>query len=305
MADPAPRGVALADPHLALAADVLDDIERVRIANANRLGALTRSTEDSDGRVRGFGLDESHPDVARLAAIVVAFKCDALRKPGEKRSPQRKGCCLEHDAERHLAARVRAHPLGPWLKSVRGVGDKQGARLLAAIGGDPYLRPEYQRADDETLIPEGPRTVSALWALCGLHVIPADQESNDTQYVVVGGDGGDPGRRTVDTRTPTAGVAPKRRRGQKANWSTKAKTRAYLVAVSCLKQLIKPCTGDAHVEDCQCSPYRVVYDQRRMHTARTHPDWPDGHSHNDALRVAAKAFLRDLWREALRLHEEA
>jgi hypothetical protein len=47
----------------------------------------------------------------------------------------------------------------------------------------------------------------------------------------------------------------------------------------------------------------VTYDARRAHTAVTHPDWTDGHSHNDALRVASKAILRDLWRAARDWHQ--
>jgi hypothetical protein len=302
------RGTLLA-PALALAADVLDDLERVRIANENRLRQLTRSAEDSDGEVRGFGLDESHPDVARLAAMV-----DMLRK-------------VEHDATLNLQRHMRKHPIGPWAKSIRGAGDKQVARLLAAIG-DPYIRPEIVR-EDGTVLPTGPRTVSALWAYCGLHVLPASGHSvldaltggaagraqlpadrcrADTQKSCVGGSGGDPGQGGTATHMTHAGVAPKRARGQKANWSTGGKTKAYLIALSCLKQLVKPCHNPAdgpavHVDDCQCSPYRVVYDRRRAHTAVTRPDWTDGHSHNDALRVTAKAFLRDLWREAKRIHE--
>ena len=54
----------LADPSLMLAADVVDDLERVRIANENRLRQLTRAEVDSDGEERGFGLSADHPDVA-------------------------------------------------------------------------------------------------------------------------------------------------------------------------------------------------------------------------------------------------
>lgn len=300
-----PVGPSLLDPALALAADVLDDLERVRTANANRLRILTTTEADSDGEMRGFGLDESHPDVARLAAIVGML--------GQ----------IEKDAVKNLERHMRRHPLHPWAKSMRGVGDKQIARLLAAIG-DPYIRPEIER-EDGTIIPAGPRTVSALWAYCGLHVLPAssptradahtsgaagqdqlpaDHHRADTPRRYVGGLGGDPGQEGRDTRTSTAGVAPKRARGQKANWSTRAKTKAYLIATSCLKQLVKPCADGAHVDDCSCSPYRLVYENRRRHTAGTRPDWTDGHSHNDALRVVSKAILRDLWREAKRLHEE-
>lgn len=41
-------------------------------------------------------------------------------------------------------------------------------------------------------------------------------------------------------------------------------------------------------------PYGEVYAARRAHTAKTHPDWTKGHSRMDGLRVAMKAFLKDL-----------
>jgi hypothetical protein len=122
---------------LAFQADVLDDLERVRVANQNRLRQLTRTGSDKDGLERGFGMDESDPDVARLTALV-----DALKQ-------------MEHDAERNLCRALRAHPLGPWVKSLCGVGEKQGARLIASIG-DPYWHPDGR-----------PRQVSELWSLCG------------------------------------------------------------------------------------------------------------------------------------------
>ena len=46
----------------------------------------------------------------------------------------------------------------------------------------------------------------------------------------------------------------------------------------------------------------MVIDQRRQRTATTHPEWTPGHSLNDAMRVASKRLLRDLWREARRCH---
>jgi hypothetical protein len=257
---------SLADPFLALAADVLDDTERTRIANENRLRQLTRSAIDADGEERGFGLDEAHPDVARLAAIV-----QTLAK-------------VEHDATLNLQRQMRRHPLGAWVKTQIGIGEKQAARLLATIG-DPYWNTLYDR----------PRTVSELWAFCGLHVLPVGHKAIVTQGADAGGDsssaGGDPSHPGSDAQTPTTGVAARRRKGQRANWSTTAKTRAYLIATSCIKQAR--------------SPYRATYDKRRAHTATTHPDWTAGHSHNDAMRVTSKAILRDLWIEARRIHEGA
>lgn len=295
----------LLDPALALAADVLDDLERVRIANANRIEVLTRQGVDKDGIARGFGLDEGHPDVIRLVQIVLA-----LQK-------------LEHDVELNLARLMRRHPLGPWVKATRGVGHKQAARLLAAIG-DPYINSAK----------DAPRTVSALWAYAGLHVLPAGQTDSDAHGQHAGGDQhGDPGHPPSGDHNLPAGVAAKRRKGERANWSSRAKMRAYLIAESCVKQLSPDCRDghrerddpaasavaapngrggqrlrDAHItiaaSACSCSPYRLVYDARRGHTATSRPDWTDGHSHNDALRVASKAVLRDLWRAARDWHAE-
>lgn len=289
----------LADPSLYLAAEVVDDLERVRIANENRLRILTRDVEDSDGETRGFGLTEDHPDVARLAGII-----DAMRQ-------------LEHDAVVGLQKRMRAHPLGPWVKAQRNIGDKQAARLIAAIG-DPYWNTLHNR----------PRTVSELWAFCGLHTVPADQSKTDIQGAFVGGGqtGSDPGQISAETHNSIAWVAARRRKGQRANWSNTAKMRAYVIAESCMKGLVKPCArlGDdvhaTHVEDCTCSPYRLVYDARRAVTVgRVHAQpcprcgpsgkpaqpgspWSLKHAQADALRIVSKQILRDLWREARDIH---
>lgn len=242
-------------PLLALLADSLDDLERTRIANENRLRQLTRNESDKDGEERGFGLTLDQPEVAQLAAMVTALRC------GEK--PRKNGCCLEHDATKNLQRAVRKHPLGPWVKATIGIGEKQGARLLAAIG-DPYWNTLHDR----------PRRVSELWQYAG-H--------------------GDPAR-------------SRRRKGQRVEYSPTAKTRTWLIAVSCIKH--------------QASPYRSVYERRRAATGGRlhatdcvrcgpsgHPavigtPWSDGHGHADALRVVGKEILRDLWTESKRLHGE-
>lgn len=233
----------LADPLLALAADVLDDLERVRIANENRLRQLTRTESDKDGAERGFGLTLDHPDVARLAALVELLK-DAEKK-----------------ASANLKFRVKRHPLGKWIAATKGVGEQQAARLLATIG-DPYWNDLHER----------PRLVSELWSYAGF---------------------GDAARQV-------------RQRGVKANWSDDAKKRAWLIASKIVM------IG---------GPYRVVYDEARekyaeaTHTAvckrcgpsgkPAQPGSPlsDGHKHARALRIVAKSVLRDMWREAKRIHE--
>lgn len=258
---PAPEvQMPVVEPLLFVHATAHNDLEAQRIASENRLRILTTLEPDDDGVMRGFGLDESHPDVARLRGIT-----DALAQ-------------LEKDAEKGLRASLRRSSIYPWVKAQVGLGDKQVARLLAAIG-DPY----WHLADDRA------RTVSELWAYSGLHVLPARHTATDTQGPRAGGgQASDPGQPRGDDQSRTAGVAARRRKGVKANWSTDAKTRAYLCAVSCIKQ------AD--------SPYRAAYLARRARTAETHPDWTPGHSHNDGLRIASKAILRDLWREARRLH---
>lgn len=279
---------ALADPLLALAADVLDDLEKVKIANENRLRQLTRDEADKDGEIRGFGLDTSHPDVARLSALV-----DMLGQ-------------AEHQAELNLKRLMRQHPLGPWVKATVGIGEKQGARLFAAIG-DPYIRPEIVR-EDGTVEPSRPRTVSELWAYTGYHVIPADHRNDDTQAEIAGGEqGGHPDQASCDAQDEFVGVAPKRQRGQHANWNATAKMRTFLVAESCVK--------------ATASPFRIVYDETRQkydgavhkvscvrcgpsgNPAPTGSPLSPGHQHARALRAVSKAVLKELWREARRIHE--
>ena len=129
-------GPILRDPTLALAADVVDDLERVKIANQNRLRTLTAQDE------YGHGMSVDHPDVKRLATLVKALE-DA-----------------EHQATLNLARVMRHHPLGEWVKNSKGVGEKQAARLLASIG-DPYWNDLHSR----------PRRLRELYAFCGMSVV--------------------------------------------------------------------------------------------------------------------------------------
>lgn len=315
-----------ADALVLIAADVLDDLERIRIATENRLRSLTSEpVEGERGGWFGKGLSPDMPEVRRVDSIL-----DGLRT-------------LEHQAENDLKRAMRKHPLGDWVKRTVGVGEKQAARLLAAIG-DPGSR----------------RTVSQLWAYCGYHVInpgqgengthvpfagdPTDQDNDGPHGSIVGGEplgpghrirgthgmaagadplGDHPGQNVFGTQEALAGVAPKRRRGQKANWSSTAKMRAFLVAESCIKQVgTDPGHSrlDAHGTSARRrSPYRDTYDAGRAKYAeavhahaceRCGPSGKpapigsplsDGHKHARAMRLVAKAILRDLWVEARRL----
>lgn len=114
---------------LALAAASLDDIERTRIAMGNRLRAM----RDDHGLA-------STPEYQRAELIH-----DAL-------------AAAEHQAILELQRALRKHPLGSWVKRTVGIGEKQGARLLAALD-DPY----WNHAEDRPR--RGP---AELWAYCGL-----------------------------------------------------------------------------------------------------------------------------------------
>lgn len=168
---------------------------------------------------------------------------------------------LEHEQELVLKRVVRRLPFHAWLRGTVGVGEKQAARLLGLVG------PPNWRFDN---VAEAwhPRTVGNLWSYCGYAVRPN-------------------------------GVAPARRRGEQVNYNPDARMRAFLIAESCMKQ--------------SRSPYRVVYDDARakyadaIHGVKCVRCGPSGkpaevgsplsagHQHARALRLVAKAFLRDLW----------
>ncbi|HEX2244288.1 MAG TPA: hypothetical protein VHK27_13770 [Gammaproteobacteria bacterium] len=162
----------------------------------------------------------------------------------------------EESLIKELERQVKQHPMGPWQKSFKGVGAKQFARLLGAIG-DPY----WHIAEDR------PRSVAELWSYCGMA----------------------PGQI--------------RRRGAKLNWSPEAKMRIHLIAKSIVK------VGDRRAYD-----HRREVTAERVHAAecvRCGPSgspaqpgspWNDGHKHADALRYQGKMVLKEMWREARKLH---
>lgn len=90
---------------------LLDDLEKVRIANGNRIAAHERT--------HGGSL----PHLDEIQA--------GLRH-------------LEHQAELELVRAWRKHPLAAWAKEQRGVGEKSIARLVAVVG-DPGERPNVAK----------------------------------------------------------------------------------------------------------------------------------------------------------------
>lgn len=278
----APGGF-LRDPVLGVLADVVDDLEAVRIANANRVRQLTRTATDSDGEERGFGLTLDHPEVAKLALTVTALEA------------------AEKDAIKNLQRAMRQHLLAGFQKRHKGIGEKQLARLLAVIG-DPYWNDLYER----------PRTVSELWAYCGLHVIRTSSNGHrpDGTHTVTAAAGTQPhtgSQTTFDTqRYGAPGVAPKRQRGQRSNWNETARKRIWVIASAIPKfpgahyeQVYRTArtkyADTLHTVDCpRCGPAGKP--------ALTGTPLSAGHQNARAIRIVAKEMLKDLWIEARELH---
>lgn len=277
-------GGFLRDPLLGLLAEVVDDLETVRIANSNRVRILTRSEADTDGEERGFGLTPDNPEVAKLLATVEVLQAG------------------EADAVKNLQNAMKKHPLGKFVQATPGLGLKQTARLLAAIG-DPYWNDLHDR----------PRTVSELWAYCGFHVVQTSgsgQARAETHF-------GCAAAGSVSTPTPNdvaqtqgvagVGVAPKRTRGQKSNWSETARKRTWVIASA--------------IPKFKTSPYEPIYRAARAKYADTvHPVpcvrcGPSGkpapagsprsaaHQNAMAIRIVAKEILKDLWIQSRNLYD--
>lgn len=261
MGRPTPHDGSLDDPSLRMAAEILSDAEDNRKANANRLRYLTRTEADKDGEERGLGLDESDPAVARLAALVGLLEQ------------------VEKAATKNLEIAMRQHPLGPFVKSLAGVGDKQAARLLAAVG-DPYWN----------ALAERPRLVSELWSYCG-H--------------------GDATRRPVKGMSQSDMFRLGNPEAKMRLWNIAAKTVMFNGAIKSngsanprspyrdVYDTRKAATeGREHATACaRCGP--------SGHPAQPGSPWSDAHRHADALRIVGKEILRDLWHEAKRIHEGA
>ena len=227
-------GADLHDALLAVLADALDDLERVRIATQNRVRALRQ--------VKGLEGTKFEANLTELT--------DAL-------------AAMEHKATLDLQRAMRLHPLGAHVKATKGLGEKQAARLLAAIGN-----------------PADRATPAKLWQYAG-HGDPARSRKRRGQVVEF---------------NPTA----KMRVHLCAESAMKQRCGACTVAA---KAMVDATPHDGAPwqppHDCTCAathPYRAVYDRERAKWADR--ETSDGHKHNHALRVVGKHILLDLWKAA-------
>lgn len=116
---------------LTVYADLVDDLEKSRIATEGRIRSLRQ--------IKGLA---GSPEEERLDAIAMGL------------------ATAEHQAVSELRKAVKLHPLGEWVGAQVGIGEKQAGRLLGVLG-DPSLRvdPETGEATE--------RTRNQLWAYCG------------------------------------------------------------------------------------------------------------------------------------------
>jgi hypothetical protein len=241
-------GGFLRDPLLTIAAEILDDVEGVRIANSNRYLALTRTEVNENGDPKGYGLSDDHIAVAKTAALV-----EQMKK-------------LEHEATLNLQRAMRGHPLIEFQKKHKGLGEKQMARLLAAIG-DPYWHDFDGR----------PRTVRELWAYCGLHVT---------------GDGTAP-RRRRGHQSNWSETARKR------IWviaSAMPKFPGSHYETIYREARVKYADAEHATMCIRCGPSGKP--------AQPGSPLSDGHKHARAVRYVAKTILKDIWIASRDIYEK-
>lgn len=242
------------------------------------------------------------------------------------------------DAEHELGLGMRrcyrrVVPAGvrEWQRSTFGIGEHLLARLLGVLGHPRIATPFHWEGEgsDRVLVADEmfERTVRQLWTYCG-HGEALRRRKGMTAEEAFGL--GSPRAKmlvhllaeasikcrveptaTSETRTrsadPTSSPAPPIA-GAPASADSAAQDPSPDASKSSPQAKPVAARRDPSADQPELEPnakaptadrrYRHVYEERRAHTAQTHPEWTPGHSHNDALRVVGKEILRDLWRAA-------
>lgn len=245
-----------------------EEEQRHRIRVGNMIGALERAGGDIN------------PDLATARKFVQKVE-DAIKVP--------------------IEMEWRKHPLYQWQQSIPGFCLHDAAVLVAMLDGDPYIaHPKRQITKAEAkelgldipkkkdgsdmerwIIPAGdpyPRTVSQLWAFCGVGK-PGRREKGMSQEDALA-----LGKPLLKARM--RGIAERLKMNHNAHFeAVYAAARTRVEA----RNHEKPCP--------QCGG-------KGKGPAAEGTPWRDGHKHAHALRIVAKQFLLELWIEAKRIHEE-
>lgn len=257
---PPAAGPILRDPVLGVLADVLDDLESVRIANENRLRTLTATDE------YGHGLTIAHPEIMKLAGIVAALnaKAEVLKTVGYPPDLLPDNGGLEHQAQLNLCRVVRKHPLWEFAKPLKGVGEKQFARLLAVIG-DPYWNDLHGR----------PRTLSEFRSYCGFGDATAQRRQR-----------GQKSNWNTTARSRVWLIAESCMKQKESGQYRKVYDAARLHYADAI-----------HTDECKrCGPAGKP--------AQPGTPLSLAHQHARGLRAIAKQLLKDLWLTAQQHHQE-
>lgn len=182
---------------------------------------------------------------------------------------------IEADIDADIRRVIRLHPLAPWIMAQRGIGMPTFASLLGVTGDIGRFS-----------------TVSKLWKYLGLHVTPE-------------------------------GLAPKKKKGE--GWTHTDCQHDHLTTcpAACTTNHHPNCapgvSGTAysprgrtiacfHIGEMGIGhqpkgsgPYRAAYDAKKAYYEDQREEWPQIRRHKAALRYATKCFIRDLWREWMRV----
>ena len=248
---------AAAHAPLLVLADALTDMEDLRERTEHRARSLMVKT-------KGLAVEQE----VRLLDLIKLFRKE------------------EHDLTLALEAAMREHPLGSWVAGAVGVGEKQAARMIAAVG-DPY----WHRREDR------PRSLGELWSYCGLTqdhrgVARAHRRGETANWsseakkrtLNVARKVVQSGVRKVEDHDVSEDYDPCRRVALTWQGQIYLDTRAkYLDAV--------------HPYEClQCGP--------AGHPALTGSPLNLAHQHARAVRYVAKeCILKEIWLEAQAIHE--
>lgn len=219
-----------------MAAKALDDIEGARIRTGQRYDILTKSRDelDEDGFSRGHGV----PEDAKAAVMLKNLHDSYLE--------------VERGAVKYLEYTVKQTVFADFIKDTKGLGMKTAGRLLACTH-DPY----WHYGEDR------PRTVSELWAYCGMSVVN--------------------------------GSSQRRKKGVVSNWNDDARKRLYVITDGFIKQGAGGPYRELYDEyKARYSPVEV--DGKELFS-RGEEDFPisKGHVDNRARRVMSKELLKRMW----------
>jgi len=228
-------------------------VQKSRIQFSNRLSAIDRLTDETDGKQRE----------------VVSRWLDVFST-------------LEKTIDGDIATIVKLEPIYEEMSQIRGIGPMLAAKIIAMV--------DIEEAD----------SVSALWRYSGYGVgkywedeegkivapqvgmkwIKRDELKDEVlvreaeEKVLV---------RIVVNPKPEWKLVEVRDRpieGWLLAYNKRLKTTLYLVAQSFLK--------------CG-SPYRLFFDNAKLHYTVTHPEWKPAHTRDASMRKMTKMFTSHMW----------